>query len=292
MRLPNYCNGRSKPAFHLILISYRPRQNIDAPKMTNLNRQITAVFAALLTFFMTLDACAWGALGHRVIASVADTELTPEARAKIGRLLAQEPGATLASISTWPDEQRSTATAKWHFVNFPEGTCTYHAERDCPGGACVVEATQTQIGILKSAASDAEKLTALKYVVHFIGDVHQPLHAGHAYDKGGNTYQVQALGQGTNLHALWDNGLVQHLDSNEEALALKIGRMTPPPAIPSSDQMIVKAAEESCTIVGAPDFYPKRNVEDDYLKMAAPLAMDRMRTAAARLAAVLNSVFR
>src|ERR1019366_10534407 len=143
----------------------------------------------------------------------------------------------------------------------------------------VVGAAQKQIQILKSEVSDAEKMTALKYVVHFAADVHQPLHAGHASDKGGNTYQLQAFGRGTNLHALWDTGLVQHIDSNEEVLAGKLEHMPAPPTISASDQMLVQAAEESCAIVNVPDFYPQRKVGDDYLKMAVPLAMDRMRTA-------------
>lgn len=260
--------------------------------MKNPTRTIFAASIALLITCVNVDAFAWGVQGHRVIAKLAEAELTPAARTKVSRLLAQEPGASLVSISTWPDEQRSSATTKWHYVNFPEGTCTYRAERDCPDGACVVGATQQQIGILKSAAGDAEKLTALKYVVHFIADVHQPLHAGHAHDRGGNTYQLQAFGQGTNLHALWDIGLVQYLDSNEDALALKIGRLPSPPTMPSPVQMVIKAAEESCAIVDAQDFYPKRKVDEDYLKMAVPLAMERMRTAASRLAAVLNGVFR
>ena len=122
-----------------------------------------------------------------MIAAEAQQLLTPAARAEVDRLLALEPGATLASISTWADETRSPGTASWHYVNFPrDAGCAYEAPRDCPGDACVVGAIARQEAVLTSTAADAEKLVALKYLVHFVGDVHQPLHAGYADDKGGN----------------------------------------------------------------------------------------------------------
>lgn len=77
-------------------------------------------------------AMAWGSDGHQVIAKLALAQLTPSARAEVGRLLALEPGATLASISTWADEHRNPATGPWHYINFPRDTCTYDAQRDCP----------------------------------------------------------------------------------------------------------------------------------------------------------------
>jgi len=158
----------------------------------------------------TTAAFAWGADGHRLVAEEAEAHLSAASRAEVDRLLKLEPGATLRSISTWPDEVRSPGTASWHYVNFPrDGNCTYVASRDCSNGACVVGAIEAQAAILSSNAPDAERLTALKYVVHFVGDVHQPLHAGYADDKGGNTYQVQFGGRGTNLHSVWDSGLIR-----------------------------------------------------------------------------------
>jgi hypothetical protein len=153
---------------------------------------------------LPLQALSWGAEGHQVIAKLAESQLTPKAFSEVNRLLAMEPDATLASISTWADEHRNPATAPWHYVNFPRGDCTYVPERDCPDGKCVVGAINKQVVILRSNAPDDKKLLALKYVVHFVGDVHQPLHAGYGDDRGGNTYQLQAFMRGSNLHAVWD----------------------------------------------------------------------------------------
>ncbi|MFG6464153.1 S1/P1 nuclease [Roseateles sp. DXS20W] len=89
--------------------------------------------------------------------------------------------------------------------------CTYRSSRDCRDGACVIEALMEQTLILRSSGtSPSERLVALKWVVHLVGDVHQPLHAGLAADKGGNGVQLRAFGKGSNLHALWDSGLIDH----------------------------------------------------------------------------------
>lgn len=131
-------------------------------------------------------AHAWGSEGHQVIAIIAQAQLTPRAKAEVDRLLAIEPGETFASISTWADEHRNPATAPWHYINFPRGDCVYNERRDCPDGRCVVVAIKRQVEVLGSSAKDEKKLTALKYLVHFVGDVHQPLHVGFQDDRGGN----------------------------------------------------------------------------------------------------------
>ena len=143
------------------------------------------ILGGVLAFCIPIQSFAWGRLGHQVIATLAEQQLTSAARNQVQRLLALELGSTLASVSTWADEHRNPTTARWHYVNFPRGDCVYVAERDCPDGNCVVPAIQSQVETLKSDASDAKKLIALKYLVHFVGDVHQPLHAGYAPANAG-----------------------------------------------------------------------------------------------------------
>lgn len=158
-----------------------------------------------------LQAVGWGAEGHRLIAELAQTRLTAVAQAEVDRLLALEPGATLISVATWADEVRSPATAAWHYVNLPrDAACRFTADQSCINGQCVVGAIERQINLLASKQSDEVRLQALKYVTHLVADVHQPLHAGFADDRGGNDYQVQDFGRGSNLHAVWDSGLIRH----------------------------------------------------------------------------------
>lgn len=251
------------------------------------NSQVRGVALVVLAT-TSMAAHAWGGDGHRVIALLAERQLTPEARKEVARLLALEPGETLASVSTWADEHRSPQTAAWHYVNFPRDSCTYDAQRDCPDGKCVVEAINRQTEVLLSNATDEKRLTALKYLVHLAGDVHQPLHAGYLDDKGGNTYQLQAFMRGSNLHALWDTGLIKSLEEDPTVIANRLAAKTT--ANHNSDWKPAQAAEESCRIVGTIGFYPERRVGGDYIQRYLPVVEQRLQMAGKRLADLLNGV--
>jgi nuclease S1 len=154
-----------------------------------------AMFAIALG--ISSNAFAWGADAHKIIAMLADAQLSPAAKKEVTRLLVLEPGETFASVSTWADERRNLATAPWHYVNFPRGNCNYQPERDCPDGKCVIAARDRKIEVLTTATDDQVKLTALKYSGHFIGDIHPPLHAGFEDDRGGNSYPSFSRGTKT-----------------------------------------------------------------------------------------------
>jgi hypothetical protein len=222
-----------------------------------------------------------------VVASIADKQLSPAARAEVNHLLALEPGETLVSISTWADEHHSPQTGAWHYVNFPRGNCIYVPERDCPDGHCVVGAIEKEVEILESSAPDEKRLTALKYLVHFVGDVHQPLHAGYQDDRGGNTYQLQAFMRGSNLHAVWDSSLIKSMGQGTDQLAARLDGKGPAPAWTPA-----QAAEESCRIVAMPDFYPGRLIDGAYFDQFVPIMERRLALGGARLAELLNRLFR
>jgi nuclease S1 len=249
------------------------------------------VCAVLASFALCTagDAFGWGFAGHQAVALLAQLQLNPSTKAKIDRLLAQEPGSSLASISTWADHNKNRSTAKWHYVNFSrDADCHYVKERDCPDGQCLVEATKVQLKVLSSlTASDQVKLTALKYLVHFIGDLHQPLHAGFADDRGGNLYQVRAYGRGTNLHELWDTGLLQGGGVDLDVLVSSLGTFSAPSQATELDP--ARIAEESCQIASQEGFYPARKVGQDYLKWAGEMMRARLVLAGARLAGLLNA---
>ena len=239
---------------------------------------------------LPLDAGAWGADGHHLIAEVAQTQLSASTKAEVDRLLALEPGATLASISTWADEVRTPTTAQWHYVNLPrDSNCKYEPERDCAQGACVVAAIERQIAVLASNASDEQRLKALKYVVHFVGDVYQPLHAGFADDRGGNSFQLQAFGRGTNLHALWDATLIQQWPGGGSALRMAIDddyKLRPP----TDDKAVPRAwAEASCRVASTEGFYPvSHKLDDQYQQRWNATLVQQLAEAGRKLAAVLN----
>lgn len=137
--------------------------------------------------------------------------------------------------------------------------------------------------------SDEKRLKALKYLVHLVADVHQPLHAGYRDDKGGNAYQLQAFMRGSNLHALWDTGLIRNMD---EDTGITVKRLVAKhvPRKPLSANIAAAAAEESCRIVGLDGFYPQRKVGMDYVGRFTPVVEQRLELAGSRLAVVLNTV--
>ena len=139
------------------------------------------------------------------------------------------------------------------------GTCRVQADQ-CEGGECVVGAINAQRAILADRGQPlAARRDALKFVVHFVGDVHQPLHAGYAHDKGGNDVQVNFDGQGTNLHTLWDSRMLVSTGRSEHAYLAHL-RTLPRPAIAAMTLPPPAAAwaEQSCRVVTQPDFYPRR----------------------------------
>lgn len=246
-------------------------------------------YASLVAAFcVPLRAYSWGTEGHQVVAKLAEGQLTTQALAEVHRLLELEPGSTMASISNWADEHRSPATAALHYINFPRGNCTYDAARDCPDGKCVIAAIESQAKILGSPFPDDSRLLALKYIVHFIGDIHQPLHAGYGDDRGGNSYQLQAFMRASNLHSVWDTGLIKNLNEDVDTLTARLAMVE----VIGSSFNAVKVAEESCHIVEMPGFYPDKLVDVQYIEKFTPIMEQQLTVAGARLAILLNQLLR
>lgn len=253
----------------------------------------------LATLLPALPAHAWGEQGHRLVAHLAEAELTPAARTEIARLLAGERDPSLAGIANWADDIRDhdpalyRRTARWHFVNLAEDGCSYDARRDCKRGDCVVEAIRKQAAILADPRQPlAARRDALKYVVHFVGDAHQPLHAGYARDRGGNDTQVSDAGFGTNLHWVWDGRIIFRPRLSDAKwlerlraikLAVPLARAPLPPAA-------AEWAEASCSIVQQPGFYPPRSaLNATYFAEWTPTVERQLLRASARLSQLLNA---
>ena len=264
---------------------------------------------AALWLAMPAAANAWGAQGHRLIGALAEQNLSDNARHELQTLLAGEREPSLAGISTWADDLRENdpdlgrRSAPWHYVNLGEHGCTFEAARDCKQGDCVVEAIREQTRILADRAQPvAARRQALKFVVHFIGDVHQPLHAAFAHDKGGNTVQVSLPGDkrnrpGSNLHSYWDSGMIKALGL-DEAQWLQRLRIEPAPASPAAARTARTVlpppaddwAEKSCRIALSSGFYPRRaRLEGDYAARWQPVIEAQLRLAAAQLWVVLEA---
>jgi hypothetical protein len=216
------------------------------------------VLAGLALLLQPLPSQAWGVTGHEVVAKIAQDHLTPRARDKIQALLSQDTDPLtehdFVSISVWPDRFREAKTEGhrenyqrthlWHFVDLdrhhpslPEA-CFGHQPLPAgtpasqgPAQSCVVdkitqfeqELKTTRGGLQGSAEERREAILALKFLVHFVGDLHQPLHAIDDHDRGGNEVKVAAPGmRKTTLHHDWDENLVELLGPRVEVIAARL----------------------------------------------------------------------
>lgn len=170
-------------------------------------------------------AFAWGKTGHRVVAAIADAQLSGLARAHVEQILG--PGQSLADVANWPDEMRSapgefwqkTATP-WHFVTL-NGRNYDHAP---PEGDALEALDRFSKTLENPNASLADKQLALRFIIHLVGDLHQPLHVGKCCDRGGNDVKVTWFGKPTNLHTVWDSLLVDDEQLSFSELADKLER--------------------------------------------------------------------
>lgn len=267
----------------------------------------------LLALAISPAALAWSALGHRLVGELAERHLTPAAEAQVKLLLAGEPEPTLAGVANWADQLRDNnpgefkRTSRWHYINTPPGTCAYVPARDCPDGNCVVGAIQTQRAILADRSQPlAARRDALKFLVHFVGDVHQPMHANNHTDKGGNDFQIslrtalepEAYARklyvngvmGTNLHAIWDYYILGSKGLDTQQYAGRLDALPWPP-LPTSPVSGPDAwAGESCRLIQARHLYPDgHSLDGSYLDAMRPLAEQRIRQAAYRLALLLDT---
>lgn len=165
----------------------------------------------LLSIIISGSALGWGQTGHRITGAIATHYLTANAKVAIKEIIGHE---TLAQASTWPDEMRSDpstfwqrTSGPWHYVTVPKAH-TY-AQVGAPKQGDAVTALKKFSADLKSEKTTHEqKQLALRFIVHIIGDLHQPLHAGNGTDRGGNDKKVTFFWEESNLHRVWDSGMI------------------------------------------------------------------------------------
>lgn len=244
---------------------------------------------------------AWGKQGHRLVAELAQEQLTPQALAQVRTLLAGEPDTNLGAIANWADDLRDTdpqrfrATSAWHYINMGEDGCVYLPNSRCADGQCVVSALTRQAALLADRSQSlATRRDALKFVVHLTGDLHQPLHAGYARDKGGNAVQLQFNGKGTNLHRVWDSDMLYDRHLNDAAYLDQLRPLLKTTAVlPPERRNGASMAVAACNIDLKPDLYPRgTQLERSYIDQWRPVAEQQIVSASMELAEILNNVLR
>jgi len=171
---------------------------------------------------------AWGPEGHQVTALIAEQYLTAGAKAQATDLL---DGSMIDAVASWADEYRSDhpETGPWHFVDIPLADSKIDMARECPNGDCIIAKTEHLLAVLRDPNVDKDaKGQALRFVIHFLGGMHEPLHDEDNGDKGGWARNVIFEGHLNTLHWLWDTGLLEHINHSPAALAAELtSRITP-----------------------------------------------------------------
>jgi nuclease S1 len=202
------------------------RNSIFAKITGTMTRFLITIFFFSFTILFASATEDWGKTGHRATGEIAEQYLSRKAEKAIDKLLN---GQSLALVSNYGDDIKSDSAYRkygpWHYVNFPfDGT--YEASEKNEKGDLYV-AINTCVSVLKDkTASQEEKAFYLKMLVHFMGDLHQPLHVGLADDKGGNDFQVRWFNDGTNLHTVWDTKMLDSYEMSYTELAANTAKLS------------------------------------------------------------------
>lgn len=261
-------------------------------------------FWLLASMFLALHAAplyAWGPEGHRITGKVAEEYLSDQARTAIDTLLG---GRTLTDVSVWADDVRQREEYQWtaplHYVNAPRDASRINMRRDCENGLCVVGAIQHFTEVLKNEdgqRTEKERREALKFIVHFIGDVHQPMHVSYSDDRGGNRLRVSFINyRDTNLHRVWDTDMIRYrMNGGWPDLAREVQAMITDDHLSRWRQSLdpVVWANESLAITRRIYAELPRSDElgQDYYEHYIGDVLKRLAMAGVRIANLLNDVF-
>jgi hypothetical protein len=270
---------------------------ISTPCAIPTSRRSITLLAALATLLSAPPALGWARIGHRTSSRLCETLLTPATKAAIRDLL--EPGESLSDAALWPDEHRRERpeTAPWHYVNVPITEARYDA-KFCQAEGCVVGMIPEFVATLKDrGAPTGKRREALRFLVHCVQDMHQPVHVGDRRDRGGNDLQVRFFDEGSNLHRVWDSGLIERADRDESRTFDRLRVAFTPEFVRAAEAgTVVDWANESLAL--ARDAYvdpvsglplkPGSKLSEAYQGRYLPAAERRVLLSAARLARLLN----
>ena len=247
-----------------------------------------------LPFLLPHPLVAWGRDGGQVVANIAQARLSPAAKKGVYELLH---GATLASVSADADNYRNShrESSRWHYVNIPLDAARYDPARDCREqngeGDCVVAEIDRLVTVLKDRTQPEEvRAQALAFLVHFVGDLHCPLHASDNNDRGGNRTLVTFFDRPTNLHSVWDAGLIRQAGYTVTSLTEAVERSA---ATVSAGGTPAAWAEETRDVARDVAYrVPEdRILGQAYLDASLPALRLQLLRGGVRLAKMLNDIY-
>lgn len=257
-------------------------------------KKISILLLALSVQFSFSNDFDWGKTGHRATGEVAQQHLSRKAKKAIFKIL---DGESLALVSTYADDIKSDRSYKefspWHYVNFPSDkkytdvTPSEHGD--------VIQGIKKCIAIVANEnSSEEDKAFYLKFLVHLMGDLHQPMHVGHAEDKGGNDIQVQWFGNGSNLHRVWDSNMIDDYGMSYTEIADNLPVLTKTEMKEVQSGELLDWVEESqklaAEVYGSVEKGEKLSYRYSYKYFS--VVEDQLQKGGLRLAKVLNDMFK
>lgn len=267
------------------------------------SRMRTRLLLTVLALLVAAPLGGWGRDGHAIIADIAWREMTPVAREHARAILA---GQDMPAVAAWADQVRRTEAYAWtgpmHYVNIPAGSDSYDHAAHCPEVGCVVSGIENFARLLLDAPDDRTREDALKFVIHFVGDLHQPLHAGRPEDRGGNDVTAVFYGRERNLHSIWDSGILNAGDPEPwPVISERLWKQIRP-----SDRLAWLADAKHDDLVGTVGRWvfeshrlaeryaypvgPGASIGEDYVRETLPVIHLRLSQGGVRLGALLNQL--
>ncbi len=256
-------------------------------------------FLPILAVGLCLILLSWGYTGHRTIGLITENHLNPTAKTAVKDLLGD---TSIGDACTWADDARKEPqfanTANWHFLNLPVGL--NYADFKHYIDTLKTENVYTALinaekQLADKNSSKQQKVHALKFMMHFVGDLHQPMHISREEDKGGNTIQVNYNDKGTNLHSLWDTRMLEKEGLTYTQLAAKFDTISEADIKQwQSDPIILwmwESYQISTALYAEIEQMDKKVIDDTYYQKHMPTVQKRMQQSAIRLAGLLNKIY-
>ncbi|WP_299592792.1 S1/P1 nuclease [uncultured Microbulbifer sp.] len=260
--------------------------------------RITFIFSCIVSSAFSGQVVAWGADAHRASGEIAWQLLEVPVQTEVKRLLKLKGETTLAEAGTWADRMRSNDAYDWvgplHYINLPVAWDSYDKSRDCPEHGCILDAIKVnRAKLTDKSLSDIERAEALLFLVHFVEDIHQPMHTGLREDRGGNDVMVEFFGEATNLHALWDTHLPRRFINDWKAFATEeVDRLDRREVLRTAAGEPELWLQESHRLAHMNAYTDTSVLGEAYYDKNREVIALRLRQGGIRLAAVLNEALR
>jgi len=254
-----------------------------------------------LFIIVCITLVSWGFKGHKAVATIAENHLNKNAKDVVNMMLDNH---SMDEVASWADEVRSEQaykyTAPWHFLNLPLGLSRQEFEQriksqqDVNNIYAAILWCELKLSSIPKNQNDASKRQeALKFLIHLVGDAHQPMHISRAEDRGGNTIQVRFDDKGTNLHSLWDSKLIDHEGLSDKQIAKEYDTATPEQIKAWQNDDPLQWLWESYQISSKlySEVERTNKLDDEYYRLHIGLVHQRIEQAGIRLAGILNKIY-